>query len=84
MCLEISQAHEECEHELRAEIQCLKQDVREKDEEINRQKVEIEDLIAQLEERKFVSEEQDKVIDHFLSGNFFQGASGEVKLNMYE
>ncbi|RUP44985.1 hypothetical protein BC936DRAFT_148762, partial [Jimgerdemannia flammicorona] len=124
MCLEISQAHEEGEHELRAEIQCLKQDarekdeeinrqkvknedliaqqkvknedliaqlgeygclkqdVREKDEEINRQKVEIEDLIAQLEERKFVSEEQDKVIDHFLSGNFFQGASEEVKLNI--
>ncbi|RUP48321.1 hypothetical protein BC936DRAFT_144709 [Jimgerdemannia flammicorona] len=64
------------------EMQGREQEIMEKDEEIDKQRKEIEDLLAQLDEKKFVSEEQDKVIDHFLSGNFFQGASEEVQLNM--
>ncbi|RUP51797.1 hypothetical protein BC936DRAFT_145873, partial [Jimgerdemannia flammicorona] len=67
---------------LKEEMQGREQEIRKKDEEIDRKKVEIEDLIAQLEEKNFVSEEQGKVINHFLSGNFFQGASEEAQLNM--
>ncbi|RUS20402.1 Afadin and alpha-actinin-binding-domain-containing protein [Endogone sp. FLAS-F59071] len=57
-------------------------EMKEKDKEIEKQRMEIDDLVAQLEEKRFVAEEQNKLIDRFLSGNFFQNANEEDMLNM--
>lgn len=42
----------------------------------------LEITLNSIEETRYVAEEQNKVIDHFLSGNFFQNANEEEMLNM--